>query len=216
MATRKIDTVELIKTLSSLDKGYFTSAELETITGLGRNSLKVAVYRLVKKGILAKIKRGVFQLAFNQIDVRRVANQLYYPSYLSFESALSRYEILSQVPYTQTFATPKRSKKLMLWETEVEYRQLSQDLYWGFTLENGIYIAEPEKAILDQLYLVSRGKTTLNIEELNLANVNKQILANYAGKFPDYIQPLFNKVLQLTGTMAIGLETKERINYNKS
>jgi len=194
MATRKIDSLDLIKTLSSLDKGYFTTADLEKITGLEKESLKVAVYRLVKKGILTKIKRGIYQLSFNPVDVKKIANQLYYPSYLSFESALSQYGILSQISHTQTFATPKRSKKTILWETEIDYRQLQKKLFFGYVLSNGIYIAEPEKALLDQFYLVSRGKTTLNIKELDLTRINQEKLIDYAQKFPSYIMPLVNKI----------------------
>jgi predicted transcriptional regulator of viral defense system len=197
MATKRVDAIALIKTLSGLDKGYFTFADLERITGQEKRSLKVTVSRLVKRGILARIKRGVYQLTGNLVDVKLVANQLYYPSYLSFESALSQYGILSQVPYAQTFATPKRSKKLVLWDTAVDYRQLRGDLYWGYTLVNGIYLAEPEKAILDQLYLVSRGKTTLSIEELSLAGINREKLTGYAEKFPEYVRPLVDKVLRL-------------------
>lgn len=194
MAARKINNLDLIKTLSSLDKGYFTTADFERITGLGRESLKVALHRLVKKGLLTKIKRGVYQLSFNPVDVKKIANQLYYPSYLSFESALSQYGILSQIPYTQTFATPKRSKKVTLWKTEIDYRQLQKKLFFGYVLSNDIYIAEPEKALLDQLYLVSRGKTTLNIEELDLTRIDQKKLVNYAQKFPSYIMPLVDKI----------------------
>lgn len=182
--------VELIKTLYKLDKGYFTFADLERITGLKSTSLKVSVNRLAKKGILTRIKRGVYQLAFSPVDVKKIANQLYYPSYLSFESALSQYGILSQIPAAQTFATLKRSKRLVLWETEVQYRQLNVDLYWGYTLENGIYLAEPEKAILDQLYLVSRGKAAGG--ELDLSGISKRKLTRYAKRFPGYVQPLVN------------------------
>lgn len=211
MASRKVDTISLIKTLSSLDKGYFTTADLERITGLGKDSLKVAVYRLVKKGILTKIKRGLFQLTFNPVDVKRIANQIYYPSYLSFESALSLHGILSQVPYTQTFATPKRSKKIVLWGTEAEFRQLQKDLYFGYRLENGIYIAEPEKALLDQLYLVSRGKAELNIEELDLARIDQGKFDDYSKKFPSYLMSHLEQVKRYLGTTPVTLETKERI-----
>lgn len=194
MVAQKIKTINLIKTLFSLDKGYFTSADLEKITGLAKNSLKVAVYRLIKKGLLTKIKRGIYQLTFSQIDVRKIANQLYYPSYLSFESALSQYGILSQIPYSQTFATPKRSKKIILWETQIEYRQLQTELFFGYVLTGGLYLAEPEKALLDQLYLVSRGKTTLNIEELDLTKIKKKKLIAYARKFPGYVMSLVNEI----------------------
>lgn len=189
MATKKVNTVDLLKTLSSLDKGYFTTADLEKITGLSRDSLKVAIYRMAAKGVLLKIKRGVYQSAFNPVDVAKIANQLYYPSYLSFESALSLHGILSQIPYTQTFATTKRSKKMILWKTEVEYRQLRPELFFGYQLANGVYLAEPEKALLDELYLVSRGKAKLNIEELDLTKIDKKKFGDYAKRFPVYIKP---------------------------
>src|SRR3989338_7011816 len=157
MVTKRMTTIELIQTLQSLERGYFTVADMEKIIGLSKASLKVALSRLTAKKILTRVKRGVYQLSLSEIDVKKIANQLYYPSYLSFESALSLYGILSQIPYTQTFATLKKSKKMNLGATEVEYTQLKKELFFGYKLENGIYIAQPEKALLDTLYLVSRG-----------------------------------------------------------
>lgn len=194
MATKKITTTAFIKDLQALDKGYFTVADLEKITGQKRESLKVFLHRLTVKGILTRIKRGVYQLAFSEINVPKIANQLYYPSYLSFESALSSYGILSQIPYTQTFATIKRSKKLTLWQMEVEYRQIHKKLFWGFTLEYGMYIAEKEKALLDELYMMSRGKGSIDIEGLDLRDIDKSKLKEYAKKFPARINPLLDVV----------------------
>lgn len=187
MATKKITTIDFLKTLASLDKGFFTTADLEKITGLSRNSLKVAIHRQVIKGVLTKIMRGLYQSSFNPIDVTKIANQLYYPSYLSFESALSLHGILSQIPYSKIFATTRRSKKMILDATEVEFHQLDEKLFFGYQLVNGIYLAEPEKALLDQLYLAHRGKTTINIKELSLAKINKKKLEEYAKKFPAYV-----------------------------
>ena len=179
--------MEFIKKLQSLDRGYFSVADLEKITGLERSSLKVKLNRLLKQEVLVRLKRGVYQLSLNTIDVKRVANQLYYPSYLSFESALSAYGVLSQIPYTQTFATIRKSKKMVIWETEVEFTQLKKDLFFGYKLENGIYIAEPEKALLDQIYLVKRGKRSINFDELDLRVINRAKLNEYRKKFPNYI-----------------------------
>lgn len=194
MATKKLTTMEFIRKLQVLDRGFFTMADLEKITGLERDSLKVTLNRLVKKDILIRLKRGVYQLSLNMVDVGKVANQLYYPSYLSFESALSRYGVLSQIPYTQTFATTRKSKKMIIWNTEIEFTQLKKDLYFGYKLEKGIYIAEPEKALLDQLYITSRGKRTISIEELDLRSINQKILEEYAKKYPSYIGDLLERV----------------------
>lgn len=188
MANKKMTTINLIKKLQSFGRGFFTIADLEKIIGLSRNSLKVALNRLIKQGVLERLTRGVYQLSISPVEAGVVANQLYYPSYLSFEAALARYGILSQIPYTQTFATIKKSKKIWLKETEIEYTQLKKELFFGYVLADGIYLARPEKALLDQLYLVSRGRRNLSMEELDLSGINKKILLRYAKKFPASVQ----------------------------
>ena len=204
-------TIELIQTLQSLDRGYFSVADMEMITALSKASLKVALSRLTAKKILTRVKRGVYQLSLAEIDVKKIANQLYYPSYLSFESALSIYGILSQIPYTQTFATVKKSKKMNLNNTEVEFTQIKNDLFFGYLLENGIYIAEAEKALLDELYLISRGKRTLNIEELNLKEIKEEKMDEYAKKFPSYIMAEVDKIKKYIKTIPLNNKTGEGI-----
>lgn len=186
--------MDFINKLRALDRGFFTIADIEKITGLPRKSLRVTLVRLTAKKLLTRVRRGVYQLSLLEIDVKKIANQLYYPSYLSFETALSLYGILSQIPYTQTFATLKKSKKMTIFNTEVEFTQLKDDLFFGYTLKQSIYIADPEKALLDQLYLVSRGKRNINIEELDLRTINREKLEEYAKKFPSYVNRLLDKV----------------------
>ena len=64
---------------------------------------------------------------------------------------------------------------------------LPKDLFFGYTLDKGIYIAEPEKALLDELYLISRGKRTLDIKELDLGKIDKKKFDQYAKRFPAYL-----------------------------
>jgi len=198
MAVKGIDSIKFIDTLRFLEKKFFSTADLEKITGLERESLKVVLHRLVRQGVLSRLRRGVYELVVDPANIRVVANQLYYPSYVSFETALSDYGILSQIPYTVTFATTKKSKKITIRDSEVEYTQLRNDLFFGYTLNNGIYIAEPEKALLDQLYLVSRGKRSVNIKELETKPISKTKLAKYAKKYPETTGHLVDEVLALS------------------
>ena len=211
LVTKKMKTLDFIRKLETFNRDYFTVADLEKITGLSRPSLKMALSRFISQGVLIRLKRGVYALADASLNIEKVANQLYYPSYLSFESALSNYGILSQFPYVQTFATTKQTKRLTLGQTEIEFRQLKKELYFGYVMKNEINIAEPEKALLDQLYMVSRGKAMLNIQELDLRKIKKSILNEYAKHFPEATQKLVREMKPLIGTGAVTLETRERI-----
>jgi predicted transcriptional regulator of viral defense system len=180
----------LVQQLLDLDKPYFSLADLGKVLGQQRPSLYVTLNRLVKSGVLLRLRRGVYQVIMRAPDLPRIANQLVYPSYLSFESALSRDGILSQVPYALTFATPRRSQRLLLGDTSVEFRQLKEELYFGFTLQAGLYLAEPEKALLDQLYMVTRGLSSQDLGELDLSRLSPELLRTYAGHFPAGVQVL--------------------------
>jgi len=180
--------IQLVQFLSRLDKPHLTVADLEKILALQRPSLYVTLHRLVQYGVLERLRRGVYQLALRPADVPRLANLLYMPSYLSFESALARYGILSQIPYTVTFATTRRSKRMTLGTTVVEFHQLRNDLFFGYTLEQGLYLAEPEKALLDELYLLKRGRASLELSELRLAELSLEKLLAYAARFPPYVR----------------------------
>jgi len=145
--------------------------------------------------VLERLQRGVYQSALGPGDVPRIANLLYVPSCLSFESALARYGVLSQIPYAVTFATTRRSKRMTLGTTVVEFHQLRDDLFFGYTLERGLCLAEPEKALLDELYLIKRGRASLELSELRLTDLSPERLLAYAARFPSYVQQTAQKLM---------------------
>jgi len=209
MARRKISDVELLKILRGFNKPYFTVADLEKILGMSRNVLYVTLNRLVKSGVLIRLKRGVYQPEFQGLELEKIANELYYPSYLSFESALSKYGILSQIPYSLTFATTKTTKKQSLAGREVEYRQLKDKLFFGYTLEGGVYLAEPEKAVLDELYLMSKGKAVSDLDEWSLVGLKREKLLKYSKEFSQSVQKKIKELAPRIGEYISTLEGKE-------
>jgi predicted transcriptional regulator of viral defense system len=195
MERMKPKDMALVQRLLSLDKPYFSPADLEKILEQRRPALYVTLNRLVRYGVLVRLRRGVYQVALRAADPARIANQLVYPSYLSFESALSRYGILSQVPYALTFATTHRSRGLTLGDTVVEFRQLKRELFFGYTLKGGLYVAEPEKALLDQLYMISRGLSSLTLDALDLSSLDPERLRTYTARFPEPVQAAVQQML---------------------
>ena len=186
--------IEALKKLEKLKKDYYSVKDLERILDIPVDNLRKQLTRWVEKGFLIRVAKGIYAPYGTEIDVLKIANQMYYPSYLSFESVLSKYGILSQVPYTLTFATPKRSKKMILNDVEVEFTKLSDKYFFGYTYENGINIASPEKALVDCLYLVSKGKRVIGVDELYLKNVDKENLIEISKVFPENTKELVRDV----------------------
>lgn len=175
---------ELTGRLKETGKEFFTIPDLEKVTGLERGSLYVALSRLSERGVIRRAARGIYVLPDANPLPEKVASQLYFPCYLSFESALSRSGVLGLVPYVLSFATPRKTKRLYVLEQAVEYRKIREGLYFGFELAEGYYMARPEKALLDSLYLEVCGKGSLPREELDLSRLDSRLLREYARRYP--------------------------------
>lgn len=180
--------IDLIKKIRKINKPFYTIADLEKITALPRNSLYVALQRWVAGGILERVAQGIYLPMGGMISIETIATQLYIPNYLSFESALSKHGILNLVPFTITFATTRKTRKYTIQGKQIEFRKISSELFFGFDMRKGIYIASPEKAFLDQLYFVTRGKATLDLDEVDLKKLSIRTLRDYAKRFPAYVR----------------------------
>jgi predicted transcriptional regulator of viral defense system len=189
--------IELLKKLQKMNNLFYTLADLEKITALPRNSLYVALKRWVAAGIIERAAQGIYLSMGSVIPIENIAAQLYIPNYLSFESALSRYGILSLIPYTLTFATTRKTKKYILQKQEIEFRQIDRRLFFGFEMKNGIYIASPEKAFLDEVYFAARGKAVLDLDELDMKKLSPKKLKECSKRFPRYVQTRLNEMMYL-------------------
>ena len=175
---------ELIQKIEELGKAAFTIKDVEKLFPEDAY-IKSSLKRFKDAGVVTAVARGFYALKKESLDIEKIATQIYYPSYISFESALSKYGIINQGLYGLTLATTKHSKKIALAGVMCEYSQLKESLFFGFNLSGDTYIAEPEKAFLDMLYLIVLGKRSRNYEEWYLDSLNKS-------KVKDYIKP-FNK-----------------------
>jgi len=187
--------IELLKKLQRINKPFYTIADLEKITNLPRTSLYVTLKRWVSAGIIERVGQGIYVPMGSNISIENLAGQLYIPSYLSFESALSKYGVLNLIPYTLTFATTRRTRKYTIQKKEIKFSQISPELFFGFEMKNGICTASPEKAFLDEVYFVLRGKASMDIDELDLKKLSSKKLKNYSKKFPSYVQSYIDKMI---------------------
>jgi hypothetical protein len=68
------------------------------------------------------------------------------------------------------------------------YHKLQPVLYFGFTRQEGVFMAEPEKALLDAAYLDSIGRYPLDWSSLNMGALDKRKLTDLLGPFPERLK----------------------------
>jgi predicted transcriptional regulator of viral defense system len=186
---------QLIQKMEAVGKGLFTIKDLRKLFPEDAY-INISVSRLLGQGELAQVARGVYALNPNDLDIEKIATQLYYPSYISFESALARYGIINQGRYGLTLATTRHSKQMTIAGVECNYSKLKPALFFGFDLIEGVFLASPEKAVLDMLYLICRGKRALETSEWYLDGLDQQ-------KLQEYIQPFNPSVKQKASEMGL-------------
>ena len=112
------------------------------------------------KNYIKKLRRGFYMFTdttLNEEVLFLIANRLYTPSYVSFESALSYYGLIPEGVYSITSACGRKTSSFHTPIAEFVYRRIKPQLLFGYSLQKqGLQtykIAEIEKAVLDYLYL---------------------------------------------------------------
>ncbi len=183
MATYNLATI----TQKIYNSGFvlFHTKTLKDILEIEKKSgLFSIIKKLTKAGVLLKIEKNKYLLKEKNVKDFTLANFLYQPSYISFESALNFYGIISQFPYEISSATTKKPVKKQFQNKIFTYTHIQKNLSWGYEKKDGFIIASPEKALLDQLYLSSKGYKKINLDECDFANINKSKLKKYLKQFP--------------------------------
>ena len=186
--------IDLINKINQLGIEVFTSQDLRKLFPNDLN-IKTSIKRLVDRGALVKIARGIYKLPEKTIDLEKLSTQLYSPSYISFENALSKYGVINQGVYKITLATTRHSKKMELSDIPCEYVQIKSSLFFGFNLVKNVYLAEAEKAFLDEIYLIALGKRIINTTEWNVKNLDRKKIREYVKSFPASVKKLAEEIL---------------------
>lgn len=141
---------------------FIVSRDIAGFKKSGKQVLHNQLRRWQAKGLIIKLKRGIY--IFNAND-RKVnpsrqffANQLYSPSYVSLEYALNFYGLIPERVIEVTSVTTKKTMQFKNALGTFSYQHIKPEAFRGFRAakENNdliFFIAEPEKAIADFLYL---------------------------------------------------------------
>lgn len=136
--------------------------------------------RWVKAGKVYQLRRGLYTLAppYQQTKPHPflVANQLVRPSYVSLQSALAFYGLIPEYVPVTTSVTSDRPQKLSTPLGSYQFQRIRKDRFFAFNLEDlgdgqRAYLAEPEKALLDLVYLRPGGEELSYLQSLRLQNL---------------------------------------------
>jgi predicted transcriptional regulator of viral defense system len=147
-----------------------------------------------QSGKIYQLRRGLYSLAPPFQKTRPhpflVANRMLPSSYVSLQSALAYYGMIPEhVPVTTSVTTSRPAR----WETPLgiyDFRHIQIPFFGGFRLvdlgdKQQAFVATPEKALLDLIYLEPRGDTLDYLTELRLSSLerlDRQHLDHLVGK----------------------------------
>ncbi len=178
---------------------------------------KDARYSLVKRALKNKnlilLKRGVYLIGKpykrTPPNLFEAAQQLYGPSYISLQSALSYHQWIPEAVYTTTSVTVKRSNHFKTPLGEFSFSAIpSSNFYMGVERvveSNAVYLmADPWKALADYIYIykplwktLSDVTMDLRIELEALKSVDKSTLNTLKVLTSNYPNNRVKKVLTL-------------------
>ena len=173
---------EFLTKQKELNITIFNKEDVKYFLNLDDNSAQKIINRYLKNGYFAQLKKGLYYMPLNKPDPLRVANYLYQPSYISLETALSRYQIILERVYTITSVTSKTPKEYTIDNLVYTYKSIKMEAFTGYHKHEGLFIAYPEKALADYLYYVSLGRSPL-LDRIYLQGIDKTLFYSYVRIF---------------------------------
>jgi predicted transcriptional regulator of viral defense system len=182
---------------------FFTPEDLGRLLNINTNSAKVFCTRYINKGLFVRLKRNLYVLSerwdgFSRDDLLRISNLLQVPSYVSFTTALSFYEVTTQVQ--RDFfecASLRRTIRYNIKGTTFNYYKIQKKCYFDFIKRGDIFIATQEKAFIDSVYLYSFGRYKLDFGAIEFERLNKERIKELSILYPERTRKLIKRLCRI-------------------
>ena len=168
--------------LSMLGREPVFAAALLQAGDVSRRELSIQLSRWVRSGRLVQLRRGVYAIAkpYRKVEPHPflVANALRKNSYVSLQSALAFHGLIPEHVPACTSVTTGRSEKLETALGTFIYMRAKRDHLFGFrqmevAANQFAFVANPEKALLDLVYVTKGAQATSYLRELRLQHTNE-------------------------------------------
>jgi predicted transcriptional regulator of viral defense system len=185
--------------LRNLGKTYFTYRDVAKALGINDESAKISCNRYVRGGYLVRFKRNFYMLKERwdnktEEDAFQIANVLQVPSYISLGTALEYYGLTTQIQrdFIESIAV-KRTQEVSVEGFIFKFTKIKKELYRDFVRNQQFFIATPEKALLDALYLSARGRYRLDPGAIAFDKINKKRLGPMLRYYPAKVKKMWER-----------------------
>ncbi len=146
-----------------------------------RADIQLQLSRWTKAGKLHQLKRGLYVLAepYRKVSPHPflIANRIKNASYVSLQSALAWYDLIPEYVPVVTSVTTTRTDTFHSSEGSFLYRHIKKSMFTGYRyteLLDGqfVFLAQPEKALLDLIYLTPHSESRGYLKGLRLQNMD--------------------------------------------
>ncbi len=154
----------VIQAIGEINRPVFTSREIATVRQGSISATSQSLTLLSEQGVITRITRGVWALPSHPHFSAFMVIPFLVPEqrvYISFLSALHLHGLIEQIPQVIYAATTGRGRIINTTVGVYSLHQLSPRMFAGFGWygkRQDFLIAEPEKALVDSLYISSRKK----------------------------------------------------------
>lgn len=178
--------------------GVFSLSELSSLFDISsQQMLWIKIGQFEDAGLLKRYSRGIY--VTQGFDRMILSAKVRTDSYVSFGSALAFYKLIgTESPFLVSCVVSSKASEYK-GDVNLSYAQISKNLYFGTTfLDNGVRIADAEKAVLDTLYFYLHKKTFyFNIfQDINFLALSKEKMDSYLDRYanPKFITFVRNTV----------------------
>ena len=177
--------------------GVFSLSELSSLFDISsQQMLWIKIKQFEEAGLLKRYSRGIY--ITQNFDPMILSAKVRTDSYISFGSALAYYKLIgTESPFLISCIVTSKASEYK-GEVNLSYAKISKNLFFGTAiLNNGVRMANAEKAVLDTLYFYQHKKIFyFNIfQDINFSALSKETMDSYLER---YANPKFKAFVKNT------------------
>ena len=177
--------------------GVFSLSELSSLFDISsQQMLWIKIKQFEEAGLLKRYSRGIY--ITQNFDPMILSAKVRTDSYISFGSALAYYKLIgTESPFLVSCIVTSKASEYK-GEVNLSYAKISKNLFFGTAiLNNGVRMANAEKAVLDTLYFYQHKKIFyFNIfQDINFSALSKETMDSYLER---YANPKFKAFVRNT------------------